>query len=289
MSGAPGILTIDVEEWFHAHNYAERVDRREWERLDRRAKGGTERLLDMCEELGIKATWFLLGWQVEKDPQLARRIVEAGHEIGCHTFAHPVVYDMDPEDFRRDTVRGRNAIADAVGFAPTLYRAASFTITPKSYWALDILREEGFRVDSSIFPVFHPRYGNPRGPREPFRLGDEDGILVLPMTTLRLFGVNVPFSGGGYFRLLPLWMIRSAARRVRDVQGEPVVYYFHPWELDGWAPEVKLGMLQDLRSQGGKKDLHGKLKSALGDQEMVTLGEWARRARPTARVVESLS
>ena len=285
---APGILTIDVEEWFHAHNYAEQVSPEQWEGIDRRGRDGVERLLDLCDELGVHATWFVLGWFAEREPDLVAKIAERGHEIGCHSYAHPIIYDMEPEDFRRDTVRARNAIAEVVGYAPTLYRAPSFTITPTSYWALEILAEEGFRVDSSIFPVAHPRYGNAGGPRDPFRLAHADGLLVLPMTTWRPAGFNIPFSGGGYFRMLPLWMVRGVARQVRRGQGEAVVYYFHPWELDAHMPDVKLGWLQDLRSQGGKKDLYGKLRAALRDQALVTLGEWAESVRPTSQIVERL-
>lgn len=280
-----GILSIDVEEWFHAHNYAEKVGKERWEGYERRATGGVEPLLELCDELGARATFFLLGWTAERDPQLARRIVDAGHEIGCHSYAHPVVYELDEAAFRADTRRGRDAIAQATGIAPTLYRAPSFTITPRSYWALDVLAEEGFTVDSSIFPVRHPRYGNPGGPREPFRYGPDGSLLVLPMTTLRMFGRNWPFSGGGYFRLFPMPLLRWATRRVQGAQREPVVYYFHPWELDDHSPDVDLGRLQNLRSQGGKQDLYAKLRAALSGQELVTLGEWAERVRGDAPVV----
>jgi polysaccharide deacetylase family protein (PEP-CTERM system associated) len=195
---------------------------------------------------------------------------------------------MRPGDFRADTIRARDVIGDAVGEAPKLYRAASFTITRKSYWALEILAEEGFRIDSSVFPVVHPRYGNPRGPRRPFRLGHEDGLMVMPITTLRAPGFNLPFSGGGYFRLLPLSVVRACAKHVRQRQREPVVYYFHPWELDEAKPELKLNFFSQLRSQGGKRDLMAKLRRALADQPMMTLGEYARSIRDTTPVVRSL-
>jgi polysaccharide deacetylase family protein (PEP-CTERM system associated) len=284
-----GILTIDVEEWFHAHNYAAKVASSTWEGIPRRAEEGVDRLLEMCEELGIRATFFVLGWLAERAPALVRRIADAGHEVGCHSYDHPVIYQIGREAFRADTVHARDAIAAAIGHAPTLYRAPSFTIVPRSYWALSVLREEGFRVDSSIFPVRHPRYGNPRGPRDPFRLGrGREGLLVMPMTTLRLFGSNFAFSGGGYFRLLPLALVRASARRVNARQREPVIYYFHPWELDRFTPDVDLGWLQNVRSQGGKKDLYDKLRRALADHRVITLGEWAARVRPQAPVLEDV-
>jgi polysaccharide deacetylase family protein (PEP-CTERM system associated) len=281
-----GILTIDVEEWFHAHNYASRVGAETWNDRSRRAGEGVDALLQVCDDLGIRATFFILGWLAEQDPQLVRRIAAAGHEIGSHSYAHPIVYELDPEAFREDTRRGRDAVAQALGEAPVAYRAPSFTIVPQSYWALRILQDEGFRVDSSLFPVRHPRYGNPQGPRTPFRLGEgDDTLLVLPMTTLRVGSTNWAFSGGGYFRLLPLPLLKTFARRVQSGQGEPVVYYFHPWELDSHRPDVDLGWLQNLRSQGGKKDLYAKLKAALNGQKMITLGEWAASQRETAPVV----
>lgn len=290
MTERRGILTLDVEEWFHAHNYLSRVSPKTWEDRPRRARTGVDRLLDLCERRKMRATWFVLGWTAERDPGLVRDIAAAGHEVGCHTYGHPVTYDLTPEQFREDVRRGRDAVGEALGEAPTTYRAASFTIVPRCYWALDILREEGFRVDSSIFPVHHSRYGNPHGPRRPLRLGpgtDED-LLLLPMPTLRLFGRNLPFAGGAYFRLLPLSIVRVAARRVQLGQGSPVVYYFHPWELDSYRPDIDLGALQNLRSQGGKRDLYRKLERALEGQSMETLGDWAARVREDAPRVGSI-
>lgn len=286
-----GILTIDVEEWFHAHNYREKVDPRTWADHPHRARTGVDRLLALCDDLGIRATWFVLGWTAERAPELVREIAAAGHEIGCHTYAHPVAFEQDPAEFRLDTQRGRDAIGDALGSAPLAFRAASFTILPQNYWALAILREEGFRIDSSIFPVAHPRYGNARGPRTPFRLGEGDDrdLLVLPMTTLRMLGRNLPFSGGGYFRLFPTALIEACRRWVQQHQNEPVVYYFHPWELDAFRPDVDLGALQNLRSQGGKQDLYGKLARALRGQRMITIGEYAARVRATAPVLADVS
>ena len=281
------ILTIDVEEWFHAHNYREDVDPDTWEGRPRRAGTGVDPLLRLCDDLGIQATWFVLGWTAARDPGLVREIAAAGHEIGCHTYAHPVAFEQTPDEFREDTRRGRDAVGEALGAAPRAFRAASFTILPQNYWALEILREEGFRIDSSLFPVSHPRYGNPDGPREPFRLGrgDDDDLLVMPMTTLRLFGRNLPFSGGGYFRLFPVTLLDWCRKRVQRRQGEPVVFYFHPWELDSYRPDVDLGFLQNLRSQGGKQDLYGKLDRALRGQSMITLGEYAAEVRDGAPVV----
>jgi polysaccharide deacetylase family protein (PEP-CTERM system associated) len=261
-----------------------------WEGRERRAGTGVDPLLKLCDDVGFRATWFILGWTAERDPGLVREIAAAGHEIGCHTYAHPVAFELTPDEFREDTRRGRDAVGDATGTAPVAFRAASFTILPQNYWALEILREEGFRIDSSLFPVAHPRYGNPSGPREPFRLGDggDDDLLVIPMTTLRMFGRNLAFSGGGYFRLFPVPLLDWCGRRVQRGQREPVVFYFHPWELDSYRPDVDLGFLNNVRSQGGKQDLYAKLERALRGQEMITLGEHAARVRAGAPVVGSV-
>jgi polysaccharide deacetylase family protein (PEP-CTERM system associated) len=284
------ILTLDVEEWFHAHNYREKVPAATWADHERRAWNGVDRLLRLCEHIGGPATWFVLGWTAEREPELVREIASAGHEIGCHTYAHPVAYELDEAEFRDDTRRGRDAIAEATGVAPTAFRAASFTILPQNYWALRVLREEGFRIDSSLFPVAHPRYGNPNGPRLPFRLGegDESDLLVLPMTTLRLPLRNFAFSGGGYFRLFPDFVVRQCASWVQRVQKEPVVWYFHPWELDEFEPAVDLGRLQNLRSRGGRRDLHGKLVRALEGQKIMTVGDYAESIREGAPVIRSV-
>jgi polysaccharide deacetylase family protein (PEP-CTERM system associated) len=288
---APDLLTLDVEEWFHAHNYRDHVVPSSWDTRERRAAGGVEALLRLCEELGGPATWFVLGWTAERDPGLVREIVSAGHEVGCHTYAHPVAYELDRDAFRDDTRRGRDAVAEACGIAPVAYRAASFTIVPRNYWALEILREEGFRIDCSLFPVAHPRYGNPNGPRSAFRFGrgDDGDLVVVPMTTLRLPGRNFPFSGGGYFRLFPAPLLRACASWVRRVQSEQVIWYFHPWELDSYRPDVDLGMLQNLRSQGGKRDLHGKLRGILDGRPLVTISDFVASIRDDLPVLSESS
>ena len=276
MNAAPTILTIDVEEWFHGHNYLAHVPPSAWDAQERRVEANTDRLLALLDSHRVQASFFVLGWTAVRHPDLVRRIAAAGHEIGCHSFAHPVVCDLTPAAFAADLDRALEAL-DACGVRPRGYRAPSFTITPPVHHYLEILRDRGFGYDCSIFPVRHPRYGQPGSPRRPFLLdtagGDEpaDPFVVVPMPTWRCAGVNLPFSGGGYMRLLPGWayrLVRWGARR----QGQPCVVYLHPWELDTFRPDTGQGLLLRWRSQVGQDSMPDKLEDLLRRGGFRTLG-----------------
>jgi polysaccharide deacetylase family protein (PEP-CTERM system associated) len=285
MIAPPDILTIDVEEWFHGHNYLTQVPPAAWDRQEQRVVANTDRVLDLLARAGVRATFFVLGWTAARHRELVRRIAAAGHEIGCHSHAHPVVFAQDEAAFLADTDRALEALA-ACGVTPRGYRAPSFTITPPVHQYLARLRERGFTYDCSLFPVRHPRYGQPRSPRHPFLL-ESDGanaatadspLLVIPMPTWRVLGVNVPFSGGGYLRLLPRWayrLVRAGARR----QGQPCVIYLHPWEFDTFRPTTGHGRLERWRSQGGQDTVVPKLEDLLRRGRFVTLGEYADALR----------
>ncbi len=296
MSAMPDILTIDVEEWFHGHNYLAQVPPSAWERQEQRVVANTGRVLDLLDRHGIRATFFVLGWTASRHPDLVRRIAAAGHEIGCHSFAHPVVFEQDEDAFLADLDRALAALA-ACGVTPAGYRAPSFTITPPVHHYLHHLRSRGFTYDCSLFPVRHPRYGQPASPRHPFLLapptgsGDAghdaargDGALaVVPMPTWRVLGVNVPFSGGGYLRLLPGWayrLVRAGAAR----QGLPCIIYLHPWEFDDYRPATAQGRLQRWRSQGGQDTVMAKLEDLLRRGRFVTLGEHVAALRQAGRL-----
>lgn len=276
MNSPPDILTVDVEEWFHGHNYLGQVPAESWDAQESRVEDNTERILELLARHGVAATFFVLGWTAARHPELVRRIAAAGHEIGCHSFAHPVVYELTPAEFTADVDRCLEAL-DACGVRPRGYRAPSFTITPPVHGYLDLLRARGFHYDCSLFPVRHPRYGQPESPRQPFVLaGDQAGptaapFVVVPMPTWRLAGVNLPFSGGGYMRLLPAWayrLVRAGARR----QGQPCVVYLHPWELDSFRPHTDQGALLRWRSQLGQDSMARKLEDLLCRGRFRTLG-----------------
>jgi polysaccharide deacetylase family protein (PEP-CTERM system associated) len=272
MTRVPDILTVDVEEWFHGHNYLEAVPPSTWDGQQCRVVENTDRLLAMLDRHGVTASFFVLGWTAARYPDLVRRIAAAGHEIGCHSFAHPVVFELTTDEFEADLERSLEAL-DRCGVRPRGYRAPSFTITPRVHGYLELLRAHGFEYDCSLFPVRHPRYGQPNSPRQPFRLdGDpDDPFVVVPMPTWRVAGVNLPFSGGGYMRLLPGWafrLVQAGARR----QGQPGLVYLHPWELDDFRPATGQHPLLRWRSQLGLGGMARKLEALLARGDFRTLG-----------------
>lgn len=278
-SPTPTIITIDVEEWFHGHNYLAHVPPSTWADQQLRVERGTHLCLDLLDRHGVKATFFVLGWTAERFPDLVREIARRGHEVGCHSYGHPEVFHLTISEFREDVERALAALASAGVDRPAGYRAPSFSVTPPVHHYLSVLQELGFRYDCSLFPVRHPRYGQPHSPRTPFRLGPgPDDLVVIPMPTWRCAGINLPFSGGGYLRLLP-WpafaFLRARARR----QGVPAIVYLHPWEMDDFRPEAKLAPWQRLRSQGQQDTMPVKLERILGDGTFTTLGEHARNLR----------
>jgi polysaccharide deacetylase family protein (PEP-CTERM system associated) len=235
----PSIISVDVEDYFQVGAFADTIPRDSWSAYPSRIEQSTARLLDLLDELHIKATFFILGWTADHFPHLVRRVVEQGHEPACHSYWHRLVYRLAPDQFRRDTLRAKDAIEQAGGVQIYGYRAPSFSITSRSTWALDILRELGFLYDSSIFPVRHDVYGFRDAPRCPFRLETSFGALLeFPLATFRLpGGAILPVAGGGYLRMLPAWYTRAGVRQAWR-EGLTVVSYVHPWELDPDQPRL---------------------------------------------------
>lgn len=228
-------MTVDVEDYFQVSAFEPFVRRDDWERLPRRVERNTARILDLFGAAGVRATFFTLGWVAERHPQLIRRMVAEGHEVASHGFQHTRVTQQGPEDFRADVRRTKALLEDIAGVPVTGYRAASYSIGRDNLWALEVLREEGYRYSSSIYPINHDLYGMPEAPRFAFRVNGSDFVEV-PVTTLRLGARNLPCGGGGYFRLLPYRLSRWAMRRVNQDDGQPCVFYFHPWEIDPDQP-----------------------------------------------------
>jgi polysaccharide deacetylase family protein (PEP-CTERM system associated) len=271
------IITIDVEEWFHGHNYLDKVPPETWDDQELRVEQGMSLCLDLLDRHGVKATFFVLGWTAEKFPEVVREIARRGHEIGCHSYAHPEVFKLTADQFRADCERALAALAKAGVPVPAGYRAPSFSITPSVHGYLEILRDLGFGYDCSIFPIHHPRYGQPDGPRQPFALeGDGAPFTVVPMPTWRFLGVNIPFSGGGYLRLLP-WSVFKFLRRSARRQGNPCLVYMHPWEMDDFKPSVGQSAATSLRSQGGQATMPIKIEKILELGDFETLGQYVAR------------
>jgi polysaccharide deacetylase family protein (PEP-CTERM system associated) len=262
-AGIINAMTVDVEDYFHVQAFANAIDRADWERLPRRVEQNTERLLDEFAEAGVSATFFTLGWVAERHPRLVRRIVEQGHELASHGYAHIRADQQNPAEFRADVRRAKRLLEDAGEAAVRGYRAATFSIGKKNWWAFEILGEEGYAYSSSIFPVRHDLYGVPDAPRHPFRL-DTAPLTELPLTTVKVLGRNLPCAGGGYFRLLPYRFSQWAMRRVNRNDGMPCIFYLHPWEIDPGQPRQRQAPLKSrLRHYTNLSRTQGRLRRVL--------------------------
>jgi polysaccharide deacetylase family protein (PEP-CTERM system associated) len=260
-------MTVDVEDYFHVAAFAHVIPRADWETRDLRVERNTSRLLDIFAEHRIRATFFVLGWVARKVPGLVRRLHDAGHEIASHGMSHELVYRQTPEQFRAEARESKVLLEDLIGGRVRGYRAASYSITPRSMWALDVLAEEGFEYDSSIFPVRHDRYGIPDAARHPGPLRTPRGhtLLEFPLTTSMMAGVRVPVAGGGYFRLLPYWFTRRGLRNVNRDEGVPFVFYLHPWEIDEGQPDVAAGLVSRFRHYTNIAHCEPRLRRLIGE------------------------
>jgi polysaccharide deacetylase family protein (PEP-CTERM system associated) len=229
-------LTIDVEDYFQVSALAPYIARTEWDVRECRVEHNVERILRMLEDYGSRATFFTLGWVAERYPQLIRRIVDNGHELASHGFAHKRATEQSPEAFFSDIQLAKIVLEDISGVEVRGYRAPSFSIGPGNLWAFECIERAGYRYSSSIYPIHHDHYGMPDAPR--FAHDVRSGLIEVPVTTMRLFGRNWPAGGGGYFRLMPYSMSRWLLRRVNRVDRQPAIFYFHPWEIDSAQPRV---------------------------------------------------
>lgn len=240
-------MSVDVEDYFHVSVFDGILPRSTWDTLESRVCANTSRLLDILDEHNVRGTFFVLGWVAERFPDLVSRIAARGHEIASHGYAHRLVYDQTRASFREDVRRAKSLLEDASGRRVLGYRAPSYSITPRSLWALDVLLEEGYEYDSSIFPIRHDRYGIPISPRHPFLIHRSAGrIIEVPGSTLRVAGINLPVGGGGYFRILPYRYTRWGLRRLNG-SGASAIFYLHPWEIDPEQPRLRAGRLGRFR------------------------------------------
>lgn len=257
-------LTVDVEDYFHASALAGHCTPAQWDDQPCRVVDNTRRILRLLARYETRATFFILGWVADRRPALVREIAAAGHELGCHSFWHRLVYDLSPEEFRDDVRQARTAIEQAAGVAVTSYRAPSFSITSRSLWALEVLAEEGFTVDSSVFPVHHDRYGIPNAQATPHRiLGEGTELIEFPPSVARYCGVNVPAAGGGYFRIFPYELSLRLMRRSHRQTGCPLMFYVHPWELDPGQPRLRCSLKSRLRHYTNLQQTEQRLEKLL--------------------------
>ena len=232
------VFSVDVEDFFHVEAFSDVVERSQWDHFPSRVVGNTHRLLDLLDRHKVEATFFILGWVCERQPELVREIAARGHEIACHSYWHRPIFKLTTDEFREDTRRAKETIEQTSGSQVQGYRAPSFSITRQSLWALEILAELGFSYDSSIFPIAHDVYGIPDGPRRPVRVHTAQGSIVeFPMTTFSVSTRNLPVGGGGYLRILPFWYTKWGLRSAQK-EDVPFILYVHPWEVDATQPRL---------------------------------------------------
>ena len=227
-------MSVDVEDYFQVSAFAPYIARADWESLPCRVERNVDLILRLLDESGAKATFFTLGWIAERHPTMVRRIADHGHEVASHGYGHERASDLSPERFREDITRAKKLLEDLCGTEVRGYRAPSFSISRRNWWAVDEIRAAGYRYSSSIYPVKHDHYGMPEAPRFPYRL--HDMLWELPPTTVPLLGRNWPAAGGGWFRLLPYGVSRWLLHQVNDKEQAPCMFYFHPWEVDPGQP-----------------------------------------------------
>ena len=260
-------LTFDVEEYFHAEAFSSVVRPQEWPSLESRVVGATERLLDLLDETGTSATFFVLGWVAERHGGLVRAIQTRGHEIASHGYGHQMITRLNRAQFAADVRRGKAAVEDVTGTAVIGYRAPTFSVVRGTLWSLEVLAEAGFRYDSSIFPIVHDRYGIPDAARFPHRVAAGPGVEIgeFPLSTIAWLGWRFPVAGGGYFRLLPYVFTHRAVRHLNEREGQPAIVYLHPWEIDPAQPRLPVGWVTRFRHSVNTQTTESKIHHLLRD------------------------
>ncbi len=266
-------FTVDVEDYYQVEAFKRYINRGQWDDFASHVEANTDRILGLLDEKSVKATFFVLGCVAEKHPLIVKKIVGCGHEIASHGYSHDLIYQQTPELFREETLRSKSILEDQAQTRVTGYRAATYSITRQSLWALDILVEAGFTYDSSIFPIHHDRYGIPDINPLPHLLKTPGGqeIIEFPITTLSTRLVNLPIAGGGYFRLFPYRFSSWALRQLNQADTE-FVFYVHPWEIDTGQPVIdEAGFMTRFRHYNGIDKCHRKLQKLLGDFQFSTV------------------
>jgi polysaccharide deacetylase family protein (PEP-CTERM system associated) len=282
-------MSVDVEDYYHVSAFDRVVPKDEWTKLEGRVVPNTERLLETFDQAHVKATFFVLGCVAERYPALVRRIADLGHEVASHGYHHQLIYSLTPSQFRDDVRSAKQLLEDLTGQRVSGYRAPSYSITKLSLWALDVLIDEGYEYDTSIFPIHHDRYGIPDAPRHVHYLERRNGTIIeIPPSTVRVAGVNVPIAGGAYFRLLPFEWTRWGIERVNGVERRPVMFYLHPWEVDPEQPRFHVSATTRIRHYTRLKSTLPRFSRLLQQFQFEPIAAMLERAgirRPSAASV----
>ena len=271
-------LTVDVEDYFHVTAFEKNIKREDWAFHVLRVEKNTSRILDLFAEHHVQGTFFILGWVAERLPNLVKEVRDRGHEVACHGYGHERIYNIGPDNFREDIRKSKQLLEEICGSKIYGYRAPSFSITERSVWALDILIEEGFLYDSSIFPIYHDIYGMRGVDRFPHEIQRSAGVIKeFPMSTFavgsRKKNYKIPVSGGGYLRLFPLWFIKHAINSINTRDRQPAVLYFHPWEIDPDQPRVKANLKSRFRHYHSLRKTYGKIGDLLSTFSFAPMGK----------------
>jgi polysaccharide deacetylase family protein (PEP-CTERM system associated) len=261
-------LSFDIEDWFTVRNMRESLNDQSWDDLEFRVDIGLNFILEELAKRNIKATFFVLGWVAEKAPQLIHKIALHGHEIGTHGFSHTPIDLMNPEEFKADLEKSINIIESITNTKVKGFRAPSFSVTKETLWALDIIRDLGLTYDSSIFSTMHPDYGINNFPTQVTELKE---LIEVPMKKGNFFGIKLPFCGGGYFRMLPYFIIKNSMKQT--IKNESFVMYFHPWEFDESQPRVNMPVLKKFRHYVGLKSNRKKFTKMLDEFDFTTVDD----------------
>jgi len=253
-------MTVDVEDFYQVGAFENDIKIDDWDNHEFRVGNNTRRILEIFEKNDVKATFFVLGWVAERDPELVKLIVEKGHELACHGYNHQKIFNQTPEEFFEDIKRSKLLLEEISGVKVNGYRAPSFSIDKRNEWAFDLIKEAGFLYSSSTYSVKHDHYGTPDWPSEPYQL--KNGLWEYPQSTVDIMGRKIPVGGGGYFRLFPLFLSDFLMNKFESQNRYPYIFYFHPWEIDPEQPKIKTASFKSrFRHYVNLKRMEGKIIS----------------------------